>query len=163
LAIIGSEYVRGQNALVILSLGILPYTIVVNSIAKFNYFQQSKRLLLIGITQIVSFLISFYVLVPLFGIEGAALSILTGFAASAALSIIWLDHSVPRYILVSIIAIFAGWIVAKLVAGLGFFPVLLTTILVTFIMLIMLKNTSISEISYLVKNSIRGPRTHRGI
>lgn len=158
LAIIGPDYVKGQSALAILSLGILPYTVVVNSIAKFNYSRQSKRLVLIGISQIICFAISFSILVPLFGVTGAALSIVTGFIGSSVVSMWWLGSLVSKYMAVSIIAISAGWAAGKFVNALandlGIFLILPIVVSVTFFILVVMKNISLYEIPCLIKTSI---------
>lgn len=158
LGIIGTDYVKGQIALAILSLGILPYTIVVNAIAKFNYSRQSKRLVLIGISQISCFAISFSILVPVFGITGAALSILVGFIASSGVSMWWLGSLVSKYMAVSIISISVGWAAGKLVSvlanGLEIVTILPIIVSITFLILVVMRNISLYEIPRLIKTSI---------
>ena len=81
--IIGPQYVSGEMILVVLSIGILPFSIMINSISKFNYLADSRKLILIGSSQIVTFLIAFFFLIPKYGTLGAAYSTFIAFLVSS--------------------------------------------------------------------------------
>ena len=101
LSMIGAKYVSGETILLVLSIGILPFSITFNTISKFNYLGNSIRLLSIGsCTGYLTFIVAFLLLVPHYGTVGAALSILIAFSASSIPSIIWLDRTSIRYIAV---------------------------------------------------------------
>ena len=61
LSLIGKDYSSGFFTLIILSLAILPSSVVMISISRFNNNTDSKKLLLIGSLQLSAFLASFYV------------------------------------------------------------------------------------------------------
>src|SRR5437867_11040303 len=59
LSVIGTEYATAAEALLILSIGILPSAIAANAISKFNNLGKPRELMLIGSVQLVAFLTSF--------------------------------------------------------------------------------------------------------
>ena len=71
LSLIGSEYTSGYLILLFLSVSILPYCIVVNTISKLNNLGKSKKLVLLGAVEVSTFLLAFYFLVPHYGTLGA--------------------------------------------------------------------------------------------
>ena len=172
LYIIGKEYLQGESILLVLSFGILPFSIVENAISKFNYLGQLRKLLSIGFTQLLVFIITFLLLVPYYGSLGAAFSVVISFIASAALSIYWLERQLIKYIANSCIAIAAGWSSAAIFTS--FFSsssssssntgsssiiiyqlvAVLISITVALTITIGLKNTSIAEIKRLVRTTI---------
>jgi O-antigen/teichoic acid export membrane protein len=153
LSIMGAEYVSAEIILIILSIGILPSSIVMNAISKFNNLDKSRKLISIGSVQILTFLIVFFFSVPYYGTVGAALSILIAFAASSIPSIIWSDSMSMKYVATSGVAILAG--VASgytVISVVSIHPLVaaLTSFGITLISVIVLKNTSITEIGELV-------------
>jgi O-antigen/teichoic acid export membrane protein len=173
LYIIGKQYLQGESILLVLSFGILPFSIVENAISKFNYLGQLRKLLSIGFTQLLVFIITFLLLVPYYGSLGAAFSVVISFIASAALSIYWLERQLIKYIANSCIAIAAGWSSAAIFTS--FFSssssssssntgsssiiiyqlvAVLISITVALTITIGLKNTSIAEIKRLVRTTI---------
>jgi len=160
LSLVGPEYLSGDVILLVLSIGILPYSVVMNTISKFNYLGQSRKLLSIGLIQIITTVSAFSLLVPSYGTFGAALSILISFCAAFTLSIIWSERALLKYITNSAIAIVLGWIFASICRYLinlasdnillNEIAILLITVFVTFQAIILLKNMSVNEIAELV-------------
>ena len=109
LSLIGPEYQSAETVLRVLSIGILPSIVVLNTISRFNILSQSKKILWIGITQITSFLISFFLLVPSYGMLGGAFAILIAFLCSFVLSVIWSKKIMIRIIASSCASIAISW------------------------------------------------------
>jgi O-antigen/teichoic acid export membrane protein len=160
LLLIGKEYVQAEAILLVLSIGILPFSIVENAISKFNYLGKSRTLLFIGLIQLLSFLVSFLFLVPYFGTLGAAFSIIIGLIASAIVSIFWLERALIRYIVNSEISIALGWAagyIFLLISGgalIDQIAAMVSSMVIALISIIALKNTSISEIKHLIKTMV---------
>jgi O-antigen/teichoic acid export membrane protein len=162
LFIIGKEYLRGESILLVLAFGILPFAIVENAISKFNYLGQLKKLLSVGLTELLVFIASFLLLVPYYGSLGGALAIVASFVASGALSIYWLERELIKYIANSCIAIAAGWAAGLLFASfsssswnmINQLVVIFISISVSSVVIMGLKSTSIAEIKYLIKATV---------
>jgi O-antigen/teichoic acid export membrane protein len=149
----GAEYVSAETILVILSIGILPSSIAMNAISKFNNLDKSRKLISIGSVQMLTFLIVFFLSVPHYGTLGAALSILIAFVASSIPSIIWSDSMSMKYVATSGVAILAGIAAGyTVISVVGIHPLVaaLTSFGITLISVIVLKNTSVMEIKELV-------------
>jgi O-antigen/teichoic acid export membrane protein len=162
LSLIGAEYVSGQTVLMILGVGILPFAVATNTISRFNYLGMSKRLLFIGSLQMIGFIVSFILLVPPFKGVGAAISILISYSVSCIPALIWSEKILLRYIANTAIAIIVGWGISNIVKLLLPYSIiseittLLTSIVVTMVIIVALKNTSISEVRALLQTVIRG-------
>jgi O-antigen/teichoic acid export membrane protein len=160
LSLIGAEYVSGQNLLLILAIGILPFAIVTNTISRFNYIAQSRRLLFVGALEIIGFIVSFIILVPQYGSIGAALSILISYSISCVPALIWSERILLRYIANTTIAVAASWGICNLLKL--FIPhgiisevtTLFLSVAITMVIILVLKNTSISEIRTLLKSAV---------
>jgi O-antigen/teichoic acid export membrane protein len=157
LGIIGPEYTSAEMVLLALAIAILPTAIVMNAISKLNNQAAGKKIVAIGIIHTATFLTFFLVLVPYFGTLGAAYSIAIGYTASAAIAVYWFERLERRFILNSILAVTVGCITGYLI-GLVFESLigLVTAIIVTSIVVLALKITSVSELRYLAK-SLRRP------
>jgi O-antigen/teichoic acid export membrane protein len=157
LSIIGTQYIPGETILLVLSIAILPFSVTMNFISKVNNLGMSAKLVSIGLIEIITFLITFFFLVPHYGALGAAFSTLTAFVSSCLLSLVWSEARSIRYIGASALAIVAG-VIASHVIGLiiNIHPVMaiLTSIGASLTMVIMLKNTSPNEIAQLAKGII---------
>jgi O-antigen/teichoic acid export membrane protein len=159
---IGSQYTSAETVLLILSVSILPSAITINTISKFNNLGKPRKLILIGSVEILTFLISFFLLVPHYGILGAAFSTLIAFVSSACLSLILSERAVLKYIGISIISIIigsaAGRALGLVMSGVGDgaypFVQILISVAITITLIIALKNTSIIEIRDLVKGVV---------
>jgi O-antigen/teichoic acid export membrane protein len=166
LSLIGTEYVSGQIVLMILAVGILPFAVATNTISRFNYLGMSKRLLFIGSLQMIGFIVSFILLVPPFKGVGAAISILISYSVSCIPALIWSEKILLRYIANTAIAIIAGWGISNIVrlslpdGIINEITTLLTSIVVTMVIIVALKNTSISEVRRLLK-SVVNPTTSK--
>jgi O-antigen/teichoic acid export membrane protein len=161
LSLIGPGYASGQTVLLILAVGILPFTIVTNSISRFNYLGMSKKLLSIGSLQMITFIVGFIFLVPLFRIEGAALSIFLSYSISCVPALVWSEKVLLRYVANAGIAVVCGWgasNIFRLMIPEGIVNEVLTvlaSIIVTLIIIFVLKNTSIAEVKTLIKTAVK--------
>jgi O-antigen/teichoic acid export membrane protein len=157
LSIIGTQYLPGETILLVLSIAILPFSITMNFISKSNNLEMSTRLISIGLTEIVIFLVAFFLLVPHYGTLGAAFSTLAAFVSSCILSLIWSEARSIRYTAVSAVAITTG-VTASHVIGLiiNIHPVvaILISMGVSLSVVIILKNTSPNEIRQLAKRIV---------
>lgn len=153
LSIIGSEYVSAQTILIVLAIGILPSVVVNNSISSLNNLGKSKELIAIGSTQLVSFVLAFYALVPQLGTLGAALSMLIAFVASGVLAGISSDRASARYIVGAIIAVAVAGAIGYVISNvLGGHPAIaiVVSILVSVGVILAVKNTSVKEVKQLI-------------
>ena len=157
LSIIGTQYVPGEPILLVLSIAILPFSITMNFISKFNNLQMNARLLSIGLVEIVAFLITFVFLVPHYGALGAAFSTLTAFLSSSLLSLMWSERRTAKYVGVSAMAISVG-IAASYIIDLttSIHPIatILISMVISLSIVITLKNISTNEISQIAKGII---------
>jgi O-antigen/teichoic acid export membrane protein len=157
LSIIGTQYIPAETILLVLSISILPFAITINAISKFNNLGKSRKLVSVGVTEVLAFLLAFFFLVPHYGTLGAAFSTLVAFASSSVLSIIWLERTSIRYIGASGIAIIAavasGYIVGSIIV-LHPLELILISIAVAVTVVLALKNTSANELGQLVKGVI---------
>jgi O-antigen/teichoic acid export membrane protein len=120
LGLIGHNYMGAGLELAILGLSILPASITIIAISEFNNTHQLRKILIIGITEIITFLISFSLIVPNTGILGAALATLIAFLISSILAVLWINRISIKYIINSIVSIVSGlilWIVLVLTLG----------------------------------------------
>jgi O-antigen/teichoic acid export membrane protein len=160
LSVIGTEYAEGATVLVTLTIGTFPLVIVMNIMSKFNYLGELRKLLLVGSVRILTLVAAFLLLVPQYGILGAAFSILLANIVSALLAIFWSKDFI-RYVINSGISILAGWSIGYVIGGLsGGISNSLAGILIsgfaTSVFVIALKNTSIDEITRILKILLRG-------
>jgi O-antigen/teichoic acid export membrane protein len=159
LSLVGEQYISGYLVLLVLSISVLPSTIVINTISKFNNLNQSRRLLTIGAILVLSFFVAFFSLVPLYGSLGAAFATLIAFICTSIPSIIWSESVVRRYLRNSVIAVISGVLVGYLI---GLFlsqeisPPLraMISFAVTMSIVMGLKNTSALEIRQIVREVI---------
>jgi O-antigen/teichoic acid export membrane protein len=157
LSIIGTQYISAEAILLVLSICILPSSITMNAISKFNNLDNSRKLISIGSIEILTFLISFFLLVPHYGTLGAAFSTLIAYVSSSVLSMIWSERTSMRYIATSGISISAGVILSYIIGSIVVvhpLEVILTSIGVTLMVIFALKNISPSEIRQLVKGLV---------
>jgi len=161
LSLLGSQYLSAETILMVLAIAIFPLSIVTNAISKFNLSGNSKKLVSLGMIQLLTFLVFFFLLVPYAGTLGAAISILISFSATSIAAILWSDRALIKYILVSGIAILIGYGAGK---TLGVFITtgtaisdalsLIISLFVTLCIIIVLRNISITEMRELVRMSV---------
>lgn len=154
LSLVGSSYTVASPALLVLSISIMPSSIVTSAISKFNNLNDARKLVFIGVTQVTSFLITFYIFVPLFGILGASLSILVAFLASTVSVVIWSDRLVIKYIANSCLAIAVGVAAGYILRNqfdLHPFAIILISMVVVMTVILLRRNTTVTEIKQLLK------------
>jgi O-antigen/teichoic acid export membrane protein len=154
LGLIGPEYASAHNVLLVLSIGILPTTIAMNAISKFNNLGHGKKIIVIGIIQVAGFLISFFILVPRYGDLGAAYSILISSIASAVFAVRLFERAERRYIANSVIAVIIGSLTGYVINFMFEYSLLtiILSVIATSVVLVMLRNTSISELRQLIRS-----------
>jgi O-antigen/teichoic acid export membrane protein len=152
LSIIGPEYASADTILLVLAMGILPIAVAMNAASKFNNLGQWRNMIAIGIIQTLGFLASFLILVPYYGSIGAAYSILIAYSASAVYAVSLFERAERRYLMKSIVAIIIGC-VSGYVVNFTFehsLPTVVSSVVATSVVLLALRNTSISELRHLV-------------
>ena len=155
LSIIGPQYASADAVLFVLSMGILPTAIAMNAISKFNNLGHGRKIIAIGVIQVSGFLVSFFILVPHYGDLGAAYSILISSTASAVFAVPLFERAERRYIANSVIAVIIGSISGYVINFMFEYNGLLTiisSVVVTSVVLLTLKNTSVSELRQLIRS-----------
>jgi O-antigen/teichoic acid export membrane protein len=156
LSMLGPEYTSGGSALFILSISILPSTIVTNSISKFNHSNEFRKIIVMGCIQFAAFLIPFMILVPIYGILGAAVSILLSYLTSSIPSLFWSNGYARRYVVNSTIATFAGILLgyAILWGASTIHPVMaiFASVTLTTVVTLLFKSTTPQEIKEILKS-----------
>ena len=105
---------------------------------------------------------SFVLLVPHLQGVGAALSILISYSISCIPTLFWSERFLLRYIANTAIAVVAGVGVSSIFkillpeGNVNNFVTMLTSVIVTLIIILALKNTSISEVRILLKTVVKG-------
>jgi O-antigen/teichoic acid export membrane protein len=154
LSIIGPQYASAYTLLLVLSIGILPTTIAMNAISKFNNLGHERKIIAIGVIQVAGFLISFFILVPHYDDLGAAYSILISSTASALFAVRLFEKAERRYIANSVIAVIIGSIAGYVINFMLEHSLLtiVSSVIATSVVLLALRNTSVSELKQLVKS-----------
>jgi len=156
LSLVGQAYSEGSNVLFILALGILPFTVMLNAISKLNNQGRHKELIVLGIIQLSTFIVAFLVLVNEYQTLGAAYSILIGFLACSIPSLIWLGRKILKFLSISILAIFLGWVlgyVTYYVIELHAIITAFSSIGISLAIIFSLKAISITDVKEILKNS----------
>jgi O-antigen/teichoic acid export membrane protein len=159
LSLIGMEYAAADTILLVLAMAILPTAIMMNAISKFNNLGKQRKIIAIGLIQIAGFLTSFVVLVPYHGSLGAAYSILIAYTASATYALCWFKWAERRYIASCIVAIVLGCAAGYAINLMldHSLATVATSVIITSVILLALKTTSISEIRQLI-GTMRNPK-----
>jgi O-antigen/teichoic acid export membrane protein len=154
LSIIGPEYASADTILLVLAVAILPTAVISNAISKFNNLGHGRKIIVLGIIQIAVFLTSFLILVPKHGSLGSAYSILVTYTASAVYAVSLFERVQRKYIANSIAAVIIGSI-----SGYTFnfmidhsLPAIVSSVIVTSVVLLALRNTSVSELRGLIRS-----------
>jgi O-antigen/teichoic acid export membrane protein len=108
LSLIGPAYVRGSEALRVLSLSVLPSVLVGNAVTRLNYQGKIRALLLLGLVQLAALALALPLLVPMLGELGAALSILMSSLLAGALCMNWLPRGCHGPLAASLLAVALG-------------------------------------------------------
>jgi O-antigen/teichoic acid export membrane protein len=157
LGLIGSDYLSGKTILSILSISLIPYVVVMNMVSEFNHLNRLRLLMIIGIVQVVTFILSVWILVPIYSTIGAALSVLISFTVCAVFSLIFSTKNILRTIL-SASSILIGSTVSILAFEfLKIKPVygILLSLILTSILLLASKNISIFEIRAILQQMLK--------
>jgi O-antigen/teichoic acid export membrane protein len=154
LSIIGPEYASADTVLLVLSMGILQAAVAMNAISKFNNLGQERKIIVIGVIQTAAFLVSFLVLVPYYGGLGAAYSILIAYTASAVFAISMFEKLERKYVANSAVAVTIGCVSGYAISFMLHYslPAIISSILATSVVLLALRNTSVSELTQLVRS-----------
>ena len=154
LSIIGPQYASADTVLLVLSMGILPAAVAINAISKFNNLGHGKKIITIGVIQTVGFLTSFFILVPYYGSLGCAYSILIAYTASAVYAVPLFVRAERRYIANSVVAVIIGCISGYAINFMLDYslPTIVSSVVATSIVLLALRNTSISELRQLIRS-----------
>jgi O-antigen/teichoic acid export membrane protein len=154
LSIIGPEYASADTVLLVLSMGILQTAVAMNAISKFNNLGQERKIIVIGVIQTAAFLVSFLVLVPYYGGLGAAYSILIAYTASAVFAISMFEKLERKYVANSAVAVTIGCVSGYAISFMLHYslPAIISSILATSVVLLALRNTSVSELTQLVRS-----------
>ena len=158
LSTIGPQYIPAELVLLILSIGILPFSITYNAISSLNNRGEQRKIIYIGLAEVLTFFVIFFSFVPYYGMTGAAFSILMAFLIPCILSMTWLGKKFLRYVGTSTLAIavgyFAGYLLGIIIDTQQELLQIITSMATTSIVIVMLKNTSPTEIRELVKTAI---------
>jgi O-antigen/teichoic acid export membrane protein len=155
LGFIGPQYESSADVLTLLAIGIIPSAVTMISISKFNNMERYNRIVIIGIIQVMLFVIPFYILVPKLGILGGSWSMLLAYIGSAVAATVWMDKKSIKFIINSAIAIFLGvfasYVYSVVINNSDVFRLTLALI-VTVLSIFFLKNTSTDEVINLVRS-----------
>ena len=149
LSIIGEEYTNANNVLIVLGLAVLPSVILSNAVSKFNNLNKPSILVIIGTVRIVSFLMGFYLLVPLYGIVGASYAILISFAISAIISLFWSERILLKYIGMAVLSITIGvgaGLLSQIIVGTSSLVAISVAVLMAFVVVFGLRFVTFREI-----------------
>jgi len=153
--LIGPEYESAVAVLVILAMAIIPSAITANLISKLNNLDKSRLLVFSGLLQIGTFFISFFVLVPIYGTIGAAISILVAYLSSSIFLIILSGRGSFRHILTVCLSVFAGFIVGYMISmilGNGQqYLIIIISVATSILVILASKNMTIKEMRFLLK------------
>jgi O-antigen/teichoic acid export membrane protein len=159
LSLIGPEYETAETVLVILAMSIIPFSITINIISKLNNLGESRNLILTGTVQIVTFLLSFIVLVPIYQTMGAAISILVAYVSSSLISLILAEHRSFRSITFVCVSVLAGFITGILMRSVVGHEqqlfVMIFSLTVTIAVIFASKNMTIKETKSLIKTILQ--------
>jgi O-antigen/teichoic acid export membrane protein len=154
LSIIGPEYASADTILLVLSIGILPTSVAMNAISKFNNLGHDRKIIAIGVIQTVGFLTSFLILVPYYGVLGAAYSILISSTASAVFAVCLFERVERRLVANSVVAVIIGCIGGYAMNFIFEYSLLtiISSVVATSVVLLALRNTSVSELRQLIRS-----------
>ncbi len=135
----GKTYLAGSSSLAIFLLSMLPITVVTGINILVYAYGDYKKVLWIGLASSIPRITLYFILVPLFGIEGSALSFslgsIIGFVVSVILAwrigmkIFWKDLALMFFI-----PLMLGFIFKEF--HMSFFPAIIISLVVTYILLL---------------------------
>jgi O-antigen/teichoic acid export membrane protein len=157
LSIIGEQYIAGEQLLLSLSIGIVPFSIVTLGISKLNYLGRSKTIVLIGLLQLGSLLIPFFILTPQYGTLGSGYSIIISYLLTSIPIIVLSERLLLRYLMNCAIALATSWSISFLLTMSlhtgnvldSLLPMSLSFIS-SLLLILALRNISLTEIKVLI-------------
>lgn len=156
LSMIGTKYQSVAFIMQVLALSIVPSAITINLISMLNNLHKSKMIVISGTAQIVTFFICFFILVPIYGTLGCAISVVIGYIASSILLILFTDHKSVKFILFSCLSIFGGFmmgfIMGLILGQENQILIVISAIAVTAIVIFASKNVTVGEAKLLLKS-----------
>jgi hypothetical protein len=123
-----------------------------------------RKIITIGVIQTVGFLASFLILVPYYGGLGAAYAILIAYTASAVYALSLFGRAEKRYVANSAIAVIIGCVSGYATNFMldHSLPTIVSSVIAVVaasVVLLALKNTSVSELKQLIKSISRAKAT----
>jgi len=150
LSLMGPTYVSAAGVLRILSIGMIPWIVYVNAVAKMNYLRSLQRLAIVGSLHVTIFVAFFLILAPIYGGTGAALAILFANIAVSFPATKWLGKNAVKLISSAILAAVVGYLAGFQLGSIQ--PLsFVVAILLSTVVLIILKALSVREIISLGK------------
>jgi polysaccharide pyruvyl transferase WcaK-like protein/O-antigen/teichoic acid export membrane protein len=172
LSLLGPNYASEATSFFMLSLSIVPSAILNASVSRLNASSRLRELVTVGSVQIVIFALTFFTMSPLYGITGAAISILVSSSVAAIMSLAWYhERSYIRSIVLTSFAILCGWLVGyglELLVPLKS-PIIIisSSVATTVALLFATKSISLADIQVIFKAGstkiTKTPDTHRNI
>ena len=139
MSLFGKDYVAGSSSLAILLMSILPVTVMTGINILIYAYGDYKKVLLIGLATSIPRILLYFVLVPLYGIEGSALSFtlgsVTGFMVSVILArnikmkLFWKDLAIMFFTPLTI-----SFILSEL--HLNYIVAILSTVIMTYLLML---------------------------
>ena len=151
LSLVGEGYMSGSLPLVILAISLLPTIIVSNVVSKLNYARKLRQLIQLGLIQLITFLIMFFLPLELTKTVSTSLAILASSLIASIVASKWLSIKALKPIVLSSASIFVGWVIGSVGGRFSQFGGLLLSLLSSLILILLLKGITIGEISSLLK------------
>ena len=163
LSLINTDFAQGAQSLFVLAVGVLPFSITVNTVTKLNTLAKPRKLIFIGCMQMITFLLSFFILAQSFGSVGAAFSILLAFTSSAIVSLIWSEKISIKHTAFCCLSIIAGSLTGHAFGLIGteFFKIqspllpILASVVVSISIILASDNLSVREVKYLAREILQ--------
>lgn len=166
MGVFGSDYVQASMSLKILLLSILPFTFNIAIGTLVYSYGNYRQVLAVGLGSSISRIICYFVLVPMYGNTGAAISFtlgsIIGFAVSAVVAkkigmlIFWKELALI-FIIPAIISLFLEHFQVNYIVGI---PVMLVLSLIMFLALRVLSRSDLRDSLAILPNWIGRPLTN---
>jgi hypothetical protein len=120
--------------------------------------------MLLAGAQILAFIVSFFLLVPAYGVVGAACATLLSYTVASIIAVCWSERILIRYICIAGVAVVAGCISGYAVTLLlehgviEAFAAIAFSIAASIGVVFALKNISLTEVKYLIGDTIRNAK-----
>ncbi len=159
LSLVGPEYESAALVLFVLAIAIIPSAISINLISMLNNLNKSKMLIASGLMQFAIFIVSFYILVPLYGTMGAAVSFLLAYSGCSLFLIILTEHESFRNIIFACMSVLAGftvgYILHMIIGDEQRLLIAICSVVMSVIVIYTTKNMTITETKLLLKEMLQ--------